>query len=104
MAAMATSQSKGSFTRTVNITLFVSDTFNLFDGMCKWHHKTVLNPFLNGIKSDDIDGTCKRSPNGGCLFKIAKCQVCVVAIVQFERSLTGTAESCLLVFHVTISF
>ena len=43
-------QSKGSFTRTVNITTFVSGVFDLFDDVCKQHHMIALNPFLNGKK------------------------------------------------------
>ena len=33
--------------------------FDLFDGMCKQLHWTVLNPFLNGTKNGDINGMCK---------------------------------------------
>ena len=40
---------------------FVSGTFDLFDVMCKQRHRTVLNPFFNGMKNGDIDGNCKRS-------------------------------------------
>ena len=29
--------------------------------MCKQHHRTVLNPFLNGTKSSDVDSRFKRS-------------------------------------------
>ena len=54
-------KSKGSFKRTFNVTVFVSGTFDLFDVMCKQRHRTVLNPFFNGMKNGDIDGNCKRS-------------------------------------------
>ena len=37
--------SKGSFTNTINVTVFVSGTFDLFDVMYKQHHMIVLNPF-----------------------------------------------------------
>ena len=39
-----------SFTHTVNVTVFVSGTFDLFDVMCKQQNRTALNPFLNGVK------------------------------------------------------
>ena len=29
--------------------------------MCKQHHRITLNPFLNGKKNGDVNGTCKRS-------------------------------------------
>ena len=41
---------KGLFTRTVNVTVFVSGTFDLFDVTCKQHHRIAFNPFLNGTK------------------------------------------------------
>ena len=47
-------KSKGSFTRTVNVNAFVSDTFDLFNVMCEQHHRTVLNPFLNGTKIETL--------------------------------------------------
>ena len=50
---------EGLFTHTVNVTVFVSGIFDLFDGKCKQHHMIVLNPFLNGTKNGDIDGMCK---------------------------------------------
>ena len=53
--------SEGLFTHTVQVTVFMSGTFDLFDIMCKQHHRTALNPFLNGTKNGDVDGTCKRS-------------------------------------------
>ena len=43
----------------MNVTLFVSGTFDVFNFMCK--HKSGLNPILNGTINDDVDGTCKRS-------------------------------------------
>ena len=39
------------FTRTINVTIFMSGTFDLFDVMYKQHNKSVLNPFLNGTKT-----------------------------------------------------
>ena len=42
---------EASFTRTVNVAVFVSGTFDLFNLMCKLHHMTALNPFLNGIET-----------------------------------------------------
>ena len=42
-------------------TIFVSGTFDIFNGLCKQHHGSALNPFLNGAKNGGIDGTCKRS-------------------------------------------
>ena len=43
---------KGSFRCTVNITVFVSGFFDLFDVKCKLkqQHRTVLYPFLNSTK------------------------------------------------------
>ena len=38
---------EGLFTRTVDLTVVVSGTFDLFDVMCK-QHRTALNLFLNG--------------------------------------------------------
>ena len=29
--------------------------------MCKQHHWTTFNPFLDSTKNGDVDGTCKRS-------------------------------------------
>ena len=42
------------------VTVIVSGTFYLFDRMCK-QVCIALNPFFNGMKNDDVDGTCKRS-------------------------------------------
>ena len=50
---------KASFTRTVNATVFVSGIFDLLNVMCKQHHRSALNPFLNCTKNDDVDGKCK---------------------------------------------
>ena len=38
---------------------FISGTFDLFDVTCKQYHGTALNPFLNGTKNSDVNGTCK---------------------------------------------
>ena len=35
------------YLQTVNVTIFVSFTFDLFDVMCRQQHETELNPFLN---------------------------------------------------------
>ena len=53
------SVTKGLFTRTVNVTVFVSGTFDFYV-MCKQHHSNTLNPFSNGTKNGDFDGTCKQ--------------------------------------------
>ena len=42
---------KGSITRIVNVAVFVSGTFVIFNVMRKQHHETALNPFLNGTKT-----------------------------------------------------
>ena len=47
---------KGSFTLIVNVTVFVSDAFDLFNVVGKQHHRIALNPFLNDTKNDDFDG------------------------------------------------
>ena len=60
---IVSSHHKGSFTRTVNATNFVSGTFDLFDTKCKQHHRTALTPFLKGTKNGDVGVTCKRSLN-----------------------------------------
>ena len=39
-----------SFTRTVNVTVFVSGTFDVFDVACKQHHRTALNLFYRPQK------------------------------------------------------
>ena len=44
---------------TVNVTVFVSGTLDLFNAMCKQHHRTASNPFINGTKNGDFHGTCK---------------------------------------------
>ena len=41
----------------------VSGTFDPFNVMCKQRHRNTLNPFLNGTKNGDIDGTSKRILN-----------------------------------------
>ena len=43
------------FTRTINVTVFVSGNFDLFDVVCKQNHRSVLNPFLNGTINGNID-------------------------------------------------
>ena len=42
--------SKGLFTCTVNVIIFVSGTFDRFNAMCEQHHRTALNSFINGTK------------------------------------------------------
>ena len=44
------SSCKASFTHTVNVIIFVSGTFDLFNVLCIQHHRIALNPFLNGTK------------------------------------------------------
>ena len=46
----------GSFTHTVDVTGFVSGTFDL-DVVCKQPHRTAVNPFLNGRENGDV-GVC----------------------------------------------
>ena len=50
-----------SFTVTVKVIDFSSDTFDLFNVMCKQHHRTAFNPILNGKKNSNIDGNCGRT-------------------------------------------
>ena len=38
---------------------FESGTIDLFDVTCNQQHRTELNPFLNGTKNGDVDGTWK---------------------------------------------
>ena len=52
---------KSSFTCTLNVTIVVSDTFDVFDVDCKQYNRTALDKFLNSTKNGDVDGTCKRS-------------------------------------------
>ena len=40
---------------------FVSSPFDLSNVVCKQHHRTLLNPFLNGTKNGNIDVTYKLS-------------------------------------------
>ena len=51
------------FTRTVNVTVFMSGNFDLFDVVCKQNHRSVLNLFLNGTINGNIDGTFKMAIN-----------------------------------------
>ena len=52
---------KGLFTHTVIVAVFVSGAFDVFDVVCKQHHMTALNTFLNSVENDDVDGMGKRS-------------------------------------------
>ena len=38
-------------TRTINVIVFMSGIFDLFDVTCKQHHRPASNPFLNGTKT-----------------------------------------------------
>ena len=63
---------KASFTCTVNVAVFVSGTFDLFDVMCKRQHWTALNPFLppeNEVWGKVIfsEACVKNSVHGGGL-------------------------------------
>ena len=40
---------------------FFERHLDLFNVTCKQHHRTALNPILNGMKNCDIAGTCKRN-------------------------------------------
>ena len=51
---------KRLFTCTVNVTVFVSGTFDLFNVTCKEHNRSALNTFQNVMKNSDISGTCKQ--------------------------------------------
>ena len=42
---------EGSFTRDVNVIVFVSGTFDLFSVVCKQHYRTALNPLSNGTEN-----------------------------------------------------
>ena len=44
--------------------LFATDTFDLFGITCKQHHRTAVNPILNGAKNGDIESTVKTKPKG----------------------------------------
>ena len=35
-------------------------TVDIFNVMCKQHHRTALNLFLNRTKNSDVDGTFKQ--------------------------------------------
>ena len=39
----------------------MSGTLDLSDVMCKQHHRTAFNLFVNGTKNGDIDGICERN-------------------------------------------
>ena len=47
----------GSSTPTDNVAVFC----DLFNVMCKQHHRVALIPFLNSIINAVVDGTCGRS-------------------------------------------
>ena len=51
----------GTCKHTFKVTVFVSGTFDLFNVMCKQYHKNVFNPFLNGMKNSDPNGTCENT-------------------------------------------
>ena len=40
---------------------FVSGTFDLFNVICKQHHRAALNPFLNGTKTVTLT-VCVNEP------------------------------------------
>ena len=42
---------------TVNVTVFVCGTIDLFDVMCRQQYKTELKPFLNCTEHGEIDDT-----------------------------------------------
>ena len=63
-------QIRGSFTCTINVTIFVRGTFDLFNVMCKQHNRNMLNPFLNHTQNGDIEGTCKRTLKMGAKWMI----------------------------------
>ena len=44
-------QSYAPFTPVINVTVFASGTFDIFNVMCKQHHRTALNPFLKRKKT-----------------------------------------------------
>ena len=50
---------KTPFTLTVDVTVFVSCTFDLFNNMCKRCHRTALSPLLKKTKNGHIKGMCK---------------------------------------------
>ena len=54
---------KASFTRTVNVTDFVSTTFVLFNVMCKQYYRWCIEPIFKRFKNGDFDVTCKRAFN-----------------------------------------
>ena len=58
-------RAEGLFTRSINVTVFMTGTFHLFGVMCKWCQRTTFDPFLNGTKYGEIDGTCKQSLRSG---------------------------------------
>ena len=44
---------KAFYKPTVKITVPINGTFDLFDAVCKQHHSSALNKFLNGKKTGD---------------------------------------------------
>ena len=54
-------EGEGSFTHTINVTVLVSSTFDLFDVMCKQHNRTALNPFFTIQKTVTLT-VCVNGP------------------------------------------
>ena len=50
MDSESNSAIKASFAHTVNIAVFISGTFDLFDVLCKQHNRTGFNPFFKWYK------------------------------------------------------
>ena len=42
---------RASFTGTIYVTVFISGIFDLFNDRYKQHHRTALNPYINGSKT-----------------------------------------------------
>ena len=64
-AVCVNSAVESSFTHNVNVTVFVSGIFDLFDVKSNHQNRTVLNLFLNGTKSGNVEGTCKQGLSHG---------------------------------------
>ena len=101
------SSRKGSFKRTVNVTVFESGTFELFNViitvMCKQLHRAALNSFLNGTKNGNFDGTCKLTPRP--LYACTNTVMNHLVVIYYSKVFTITEWpfDCTFMFLFSIS-
>ena len=67
-------ESKGPFTHTINITVLVSGTFDLFNIMCKQHHRTAIGPILKPDKKVALT-VCLNEALTWLNFAVVQCEL-----------------------------